>query len=144
VKPSVYVSRRVPGAVIAELDRLFALTVFDEEHPPAREELLAGVAGRDGVCTMLSDLIDDELLGAAGPQLRVVANYAVGYDNVDVDACSGRGVVDANTPGVLTEATGGAHAGTAPRPRAARQRGRPHVRAARTGSGRRRSCSARA
>jgi glyoxylate reductase len=105
VKPSVYLSRRVPAAVVAELEQLFALTVFDEEYPPAREELLAGVAGKDGVCAMLSDRVDDELLDAAGPQLRVVANYAVGYDNVDVDACSRRGVVVSNTPGVLTEAT---------------------------------------
>ena len=105
MKPSVYLSRRVPAAVVAELGRLFALTVFDEEYPPPREELLAGVAGKDGVCTMLSDRVDEELLDAAGPKLRVVANYAVGYDNVDVDACSGRGVVVANTPGVLTEAT---------------------------------------
>ena len=105
MKPSVYVSRRVPAAVVAELEQLFALTVFDAEHPPARQELLAGVAGKDGVCTMLSDRVDDELLDTAGPQLRVVANYAVGYDNVDVDACSRRRVVVANTPGVLTEAT---------------------------------------
>jgi glyoxylate reductase len=105
VKPSVYLSRRVPAAVVAALDELFALTVFDEEHPPPREELLAGVAGKDGISTMLSDRVDDELLDAAGPRLRVVANYAVGYDNVDVDACSRRGVIVANTPGVLTEAT---------------------------------------
>jgi glyoxylate reductase len=105
VKPSVYLSRRVPAAVVAELEQPFALTVFDEEHPPARDELLAGVAGKDGLCTMLSDRVDDELLDAAGPQLRVVANYAVGYDNVDVDACSRRGVLVSNTPGVLTEAT---------------------------------------
>jgi glyoxylate reductase len=54
---------------------------------------------------MLTDRVDDELLDAAGPQLRVVANYAVGIDNVDLDACRRRGVVVANTPDVLTEAT---------------------------------------
>jgi glyoxylate reductase len=54
---------------------------------------------------MLSDAVDDELLDAAGPQLRVVANYAVGYDNVDVDACTRHGVIVTNTPDVLTAAT---------------------------------------
>ena len=54
---------------------------------------------------MLTDRVDDELLDAAGPQLRVVANYAVGVDNVDVEACRRRGVVVANTPDVLTETT---------------------------------------
>jgi glyoxylate reductase len=63
------------------------------------------VAGRDGVITMLTDRVDDELLDAAGPQLRVVANYAVGYDNVDVPAATRHGVLVSNTPDVLTEAT---------------------------------------
>ena len=102
---SVYLSRRVPGPVVRKLERLFDLTVFDAERPAGRAELLAGAAGKDGICAMLSDQIDDELLDAAGPQLRVVANYAVGYDNVDVEACTRRGVLVANTPGVLTQAT---------------------------------------
>jgi glyoxylate reductase len=88
-----------------ELDASFELEVHDSEWPPSREELLAGVAGRDGLMTMLTDRIDDELLDAAGPRLRVVANFAVGFDNVDVQACTRRGVVVANTPDVLTQAT---------------------------------------
>jgi len=103
--PSVYLSRPIPDTVVHELDCLFDLSVFAEPRPAARAELLAGVAGMDGVCSMLSDRIDDELIDAAGPQLRVVANYAVGYDNVDVEACTRRGVLVSNTPGVLTEAT---------------------------------------
>lgn len=59
----------------------------------------------DGLVTMLTDRVDDELLDAAGPQLRAVANYAVGFDNVDVDACTRHGVVASNTPDVLTGAT---------------------------------------
>jgi len=102
---SVYLSRLVPGPVVAELERLFALTAFDREQPPTRTELLSGVAGKDGICVMLSDRVDDELLDAAGPQLRIVANFAVGYDNVDLGACTRRGVLVSNTPGVLTEAT---------------------------------------
>jgi glyoxylate reductase len=91
--------------VRAELERSFELEVHDSVWPPAREELLGRVAGRDGLMLMLTDRVDDELLDAAGPQLRIVADYAVGIDNVDVDACQRRGVVVSNTPDVLTEAT---------------------------------------
>jgi glyoxylate reductase len=103
-KPSVFVSRRVPELVRAELDSRFALDVHDSEHPLGREELLAAAAGRDGLVTMLTDAVDEELFAAAGPSLRVVANYAVGYDNVDLDAASRRGVLVTNTPDVLVGA----------------------------------------
>lgn len=103
--PKVFASRRLPPPVRAELERSFRLDVHDSEWPPSRAELLLRVAGCEGVIPMLTDRVDDELLDAAGPQLRVVANYAVGVDNVDLDACRRRGVVVANTPGVLTEAT---------------------------------------
>ena len=63
------------------------------------------MAGKDGLMLMLTDRVDDELLDAAGPQLRVVADYAVGIDNIDVEACRRRGVVVSNTPDVLTETT---------------------------------------
>ena len=61
------------------------------------------MAGKDGLMLMLTDRVDDELLDAAGPQLRIVADYAVGVDNVDLEACRRRGVVVSNTPDVLTE-----------------------------------------
>ncbi len=70
-----------------------------------REELLRRAAGADAVVSLLTERIDAELLEAAGPQLKVVANVAVGYDNIDVPACTERGVVATNTPGVLTDAT---------------------------------------
>lgn len=79
--------------------------MHDSEWPPSREELLVRSAGCDGLMTMLTDRIDDELLDAAGPRLCVVANFAVGFDNVDVPACTRRGVVVSNTPDVLTVAT---------------------------------------
>jgi glyoxylate reductase len=104
-RPRVFASRRFPDRVRAELDRSFELDLFDSEWPPARDELLRRVAGADGLMLMLSDRVDDELLDAAGPQLRAVANYAVGVDNVDVEACRRRGVIVSNTPDVLTEAT---------------------------------------
>jgi glyoxylate reductase len=105
MKRKIFLSRRVPERVRGELEGLFELALHDSERPLERERLLAGVAGRDGVITMLTDRVDDEFLDAAGTTLRVVANYAVGYDNVDVDAATRRGVVVSNTPDVLTEAT---------------------------------------
>src|SRR4051794_16629875 len=74
------------------------------EDSPTREELLEFVRGADAIVAFLSDRIDGELLDAAGPQLRVVSNYAVGYDNVDLVACAERGVRVGNTPDVLTGA----------------------------------------
>ena len=103
--PHVFASRRFPDRVRAELERSFDVDVHDSVWPPSRDELLSRVAGCDGLMLMLSDRIDDELLDAAGPQLRIVANYAVGVDNVDVEACARRGVVVSNTPDVLTETT---------------------------------------
>ena len=105
LKPRVFASRRFPDQVRAELERSFDLDLHDSEWPPEREELLRRARGADGLMLMLTDRVDDELLDAAGPQLRVVANYAVGIDNVDLEACRRRGVVVSNTPDVLTEAT---------------------------------------
>jgi glyoxylate reductase len=101
----VFASRRFPERVQGELERSFDLDLHDSEWPPPRMELLRRVAGCNGLMLMLSDRVDDQLLDAAGPQLRVVANYAVGIDNVDVEACRRHGVLVTNTPDVLTEAT---------------------------------------
>ena len=103
--PKVFVARRLPDEGLDPIIESCDADVWDGELPPQRDELLARVAGCDGVLTLLTDRVDDEFLHAAGPQLRVVANYAVGYDNIDVPACRARGVVVGNTPGVLTETT---------------------------------------
>lgn len=76
-----------------------------DAEPPTRAELLDLVAGAHGLLTLVTERVDGELLDAAGDGLRVVANVAVGYDNIDVAACRARGVVATNTPGVLAEAT---------------------------------------
>ena len=89
----------------AELERSFDVDVHDSVWPPTRDELLARVAGKDGLMLMLTDRADDELLDAAGSQLRIVADYSVGIDNIDVEACLRRGVVVSNTPDVLPETT---------------------------------------
>src|SRR5439155_17384852 len=104
-RPRVFLSRRVPDRVRGELARRFDLDVHESEQPPARDELLARALGAVGLVTMLTDRVDDELLDAAGPQLRVVANHAVGFDNVDLPAATRRRILVANTPDVLTEAT---------------------------------------
>src|SRR5207244_3277648 len=69
------------------------------------DQLLDQVGGKVAAVTLLTDKVDDEFLDAAGPQLAIVANYAVGFDNIDVAACTRRGVLASNTPDVLTETT---------------------------------------
>jgi glyoxylate reductase len=104
-RPPVLVTRRLADEVMRYLDEHCTVTLNAEDRPMPRERLLAEVKGKRGLLPMLTDRVDDELLEAAGPDLTVVANYAVGYDNVDVAACTARGVVVTNTPDVLTDAT---------------------------------------
>lgn len=105
MKHRVFVTRRLPDAVRKELESSFQVEIHDSEDPPPRGELLSRIAGCDAIVTVPVDRIDEELLEAAGSQLRLVANYAVGYDNVDLDAATRAGVVVTNTPDVLTKAT---------------------------------------
>ena len=104
-RPRVLITRRLAPEVMSWLDERCQLSVNEEDHPIGRERLLSEARGMDGLLTMLTDRVDDVVLDAAGERLRVVANYAVGYDNVDVAACERRGVVVTNTPDVLTDAT---------------------------------------
>ncbi len=104
-RPKVFVARRIPDDGIDPIVAATDAVVWPDELPPPRDELLRAVAGCDGVLTLLTDRVDDPFLDAAGPQLKVVSNYAVGFDNVDVPACTARGIPVGNTPGVLTETT---------------------------------------
>ena len=104
-RPKVFVSRRIPEEGIRPIKDATNAQIWVDDLPPPRAALLEAVAGCDGVVTLLTDRVDDEFLDAAGPQLKVVSNYAVGFDNVDVPACTARGVAVGNTPGVLTETT---------------------------------------
>ncbi len=101
----VVVTGRVPDAAIEKLRAEHEVDAWPGPESIDREELLRRVAGADAVVSLLTERVDAELLDAAGPQLQVVANVAVGYDNIDVPACAERGVVATNTPGVLTDAT---------------------------------------
>ena len=103
--PVVFVTRPLPAPGIDLLVELgFEVRANDEDRPLQRAELFAGVEGADALLCMLSDRIDAEVLDAA-PSLRVVSNYAVGFDNIDVAAARQRGVEVTTTPGVLTDAT---------------------------------------
>lgn len=104
VRPSVFVTRQLPGEAIGRLGRHVELQVWEDELPPPREALLERVRNVDGLITLLTDKVDAALLAAA-PSLRAVSNVAVGYDNIDVHACSARRIPVGNTPGVLTETT---------------------------------------
>jgi glyoxylate reductase len=99
------VTVRLPEPATALLRASANVWVSPYDRALTPDELHAAAAGAEGVVVSLGNRIDEAFLGAAGPQLRVVANVGVGYDNVDVRACAGRGVVVTNTPGVLTDAT---------------------------------------
>ena len=101
----MFVARVIPDEGLRGIRDACDVDLWEEELPPPREVLLRRVAGVDGVLTLLTDRVDDELLDAAGPGLRVVSNFAVGYDNIDVAACTRRGIAVGNTPGALTETT---------------------------------------
>ena len=103
--PRIAVTRLIPEPALELLREAGDTWVSPHDRPLTTDELFEAIAGADAVVTLLHDRVDDAFLDAAGPQLRVVANVAVGYDNVDVAACARRGVVFTNTPGVLTDAT---------------------------------------
>jgi len=103
--PRIAVTGRIPDAGFELLHEAGDVVAWDSLDVPSVEQVHEMVAGADAVLTLLTTKVDDAFLDAAGPQLKVVANVAVGYNNIDVAACAARGVVCTNTPGVLTEAT---------------------------------------
>ncbi len=104
-KASVYITRGIPQETIDALRTHYEVDVNPDDRALTRDELLRNVKGRDAVVSLLTDRIDGEVLDAAGPQCRIFANYAVGYDNFDLAAATQRGVILTNTPGVLDEST---------------------------------------
>ncbi len=101
----VVVTGRIPQVALDALRGEHEVSGWDSTEQIPRVELLRRVEGADAIVSLLTERIDGEVLDAAGDQLQVVANVAVGYNNVDVVACRERGVIVTNTPGVLTEAT---------------------------------------
>lgn len=104
MKPKILITRRVPQAGIDLLAAHCDIELWDSDLPIPRAALLEKVADKDAIYCLLTERIDDELLDAA-PNLKVVSQMAVGFDNIDVAACTRRGIPVGNTPGVLTETT---------------------------------------
>lgn len=104
-KPKVLVTRMVPQENLDRLCEHFDVDINLDDRPYTKAELVGKVKGKDAVLSMLTDTIDGEVLDAAGPQCRIVANFAVGYNNFDLAAATARKVILTNTPGVLDDAT---------------------------------------
>jgi glyoxylate reductase len=102
--PKVFLSRRLPDTTMRRLEQETRLTFNPENRSLSPQELRHAVAGQDALISLLTDRIDSELLDAA-PNLKVVSNFAVGYNNIDLSAAKKRKVMVTNTPGVLTDAT---------------------------------------
>ena len=104
-KPPVLLTRRIPSAAFAHLEAACEVDLHDGAAPLAPDELKRRVAGKRALICLLTDRIDGAVVDAGLPDLQIVANVAVGYDNIDVPAVKSRGVLVTNTPDVLTEAT---------------------------------------
>jgi glyoxylate reductase len=103
-KPKILATRPLFPAARVILDKFCEAEYFPPDRPVPRAELLQRVKDKEGLVCLLTDAINEDLLRHA-PKLRIVANVAVGFDNIDVTACTRRGVVATNTPGVLDETT---------------------------------------
>ena len=103
-KPKVFVTRRIPAAGLDRIGQQCDAEIWPEQLPPPYELLKQKVMACDGVVSLLTDRIDAALLDSA-PRLKVVSNYAVGFNNIEVPAATARGIAIGNTPGVLTDAT---------------------------------------
>ena len=103
-KMKILITSRLPQEVIGILEQGHDVVAYGEVRPMERQNLLHSVGGKEGLLCTITDRIDKELLDR-GPQLRMIANFGVGFDNIDVEAATARGIPVSNTPGVLTDAT---------------------------------------
>ena len=101
----VFVTRRIPEKGLEILRRECAVEIWPGDMPPTPDELKKGAEDAAGILSLLTDRIDAAVMDAAGSGLKVISNYAVGYDNIDIPEATRRGITVGNTPGVLTEAT---------------------------------------
>ena len=104
MKPRVYVTRLLPKEAMDRINVYCDAKTWEGELPPPREVLMENVVEVEGLLSLLTDKVDAELMDRS-PKLKVISNYAVGYDNIDVAAATKRGIVVGNTPGVLTDTT---------------------------------------
>jgi glyoxylate reductase len=104
-KPRVFITRAIPDKGLDIIKDFCDVGLWLDELPPGREDLLQRVRGIDGLLCLLTEKIDAEVMDVAGPQLKVISNFAVGFDNIDVHAATVRKIPVGNTPDVLTDAT---------------------------------------
>jgi glyoxylate reductase len=104
-KPKVFVTRIIPDAGFDLVKAACEVDLWTDELPPPYEVLLERVRGVDGLLCLLTDRIDAQLMDTAGPQIKVISNHAVGFDNIDIPAATARNIPVGNTPGILTDAT---------------------------------------
>ncbi|MHA1616785.1 MAG: glyoxylate reductase [Candidatus Njordarchaeales archaeon] len=102
-RPKVFITREIPEKGIKMIKEYYDVEVWPEYYPPPKEIIIEKARDVDALVTLLTDPIDEEVLREA-KNLRIIAQYAVGYDNIDIEACTKRGIYVTNTPGVLTEA----------------------------------------
>ncbi len=102
MKPKLFMTREIPERGLSKIREHFEVDLWPEEAPPPKEVIIERVKGVDALVPLLTDPIDAEVMDAA-PKLRIISQYAVGYDNIDVKAATERGIYVTNTPGVLTE-----------------------------------------
>jgi glyoxylate reductase len=100
----VFVTRQLPGKALERLGARHDIDVWPEREPPPHDQLIAGAKDAEGLLSLLTDRIDADTIGQL-PKLRVIANYAVGFNNIDLAAAAARGIRLGNTPDVLTDAT---------------------------------------
>ncbi|MFH1448688.1 MAG: D-glycerate dehydrogenase [Candidatus Micrarchaeota archaeon] len=100
----IFVTRRIPEEGINLLKNKFELVIRDKVAPPTKEELIEGLKDAEGAITLLTDNLDEEVLSSAS-KLKIIANYAAGFDNINLSAATAKGICVTNTPGVLSETT---------------------------------------
>ncbi len=104
-KPSVFITRMIPSAAVDLLKKHCDVEINTQDRVLSKKQLMKKVKGKSAVLCLLTDTIDDDVFESAGPQCRIFANYAVGYNNIDVASATRRKIAITNTPGVLTDAT---------------------------------------
>lgn len=104
-KPKVFVSRQIPDQGLSIVVEHCEAEIWQKELPPDQDMLRKKVQGIEGLLCLLTDKVDEEIMDAAGQQIKVISNLAVGYDNIDINAATKRNIAVGNTPGVLTNAT---------------------------------------
>ena len=100
----VFVTRKLPGVALERLTREFEVDVWEDEFPPNNKEIIQRASGCVGIISLLTDKIDRTLIESL-PDVKIIAQYAVGFDNIDIEAATKKGIIVTNTPGVLTETT---------------------------------------